>query len=163
MARPIEAWSMRRRRLLIALLSLLMLPLLDPAGSPVAQELQQLEIASTNGVHIFGVELAVTPEEQARGLMFRRELPDRQGMLFDFQREQPTSFWMKNTYVSLDMIFIRADGRILRIAENTVPLSEALVSSGGPVRAVLEVVAGTAKKLGIAAGDRVKHPIFNPR
>ena len=64
------------------------------------------------------------------GLMFRRELPEGQGMLFDFQREQPTSFWMKNTYIPLDMIFIRADGRILRIAENTVPLSEALVSSG---------------------------------
>ena len=94
--------------------------------------------------------------------MFRRELPEGQGMLFDFQREQPTSFWMKNTYISLDMIFIRADGRILRIAENTVPLSEALVSSGGPVRAVLEVIAGTAKKLGIAPGDRVAHPIFSP-
>ena len=107
--------------------------------------------------------MAVTPEEQAKGLMFRRELPDRQGMLFDFKREQPTSFWMKNTYISLDMIFIRADGRILRIAENTVPLSEALVSSGGPVRAVLEVIAGTSKKLGIAAGDRVTHPIFSGR
>ena len=134
-----------------------------PPAVPRAQELQPLEIASKNGVHIFGVELAVTPEEQAKGLMFRRELPEGQGMLFDFQREQPTSFWMKNTYISLDMIFIRADGRILRIAENTVPLSEALVSSGGPVRAVLEVVAGTTKKLGIAPGDRVAHPIFSSR
>jgi uncharacterized membrane protein (UPF0127 family) len=107
--------------------------------------------------------LAVTPEDQAKGLMYRRELPEGQGMLFDFHREQPTTFWMKNTYVSLDMIFIRADGRILRIAENTVPLSEALVSSGGPVRAVLEVVAGTARKLGLAPGDRVAHPIFNSR
>jgi uncharacterized protein len=70
---------------------------------------------------------------------------------------------MKNTYVSLDMIFIRADGRILSIAENTVPLSEALVSSGGSVRAVLEVIAGTCQKLGIAPGDRVKHPIFGRR
>ena len=104
--------------------------------------------------------MAVTPEQQMRGLMFRRALPEGQGMLFDFGQEQPTSFWMKNTYVSLDMIFIRGDGRILRIAENTVPLSEALVPSGGPVRAVLEVVAGTAKKFGIAPGDRVAHPIF---
>ena len=95
--------------------------------------------------------------------MFRRELPEKQGMLFDFKREQPTSFWMKNTYVPLDMIFIRADGRILNIAENTVPLSEALVSSSGPVRAVLEVIAGTTKKLGIAPGDRVVHPIFGGR
>jgi uncharacterized membrane protein (UPF0127 family) len=95
--------------------------------------------------------------------MFRRHMPEGQGMLFDFQREQPTSFWMKNTYIPLDMIFIRGDGRILRIAENTVPLSEALVTSGGPVRAVLEVNAGTARKLGIAPGDRVAHPIFSGR
>ena len=82
-------------------------------------------------------------------------------MLFDFHQEQPASFWMKNTYISLDMIFIRADGHILRIAENTVPLSETIVPSGGPVRAVLEVIAGTARKLGIEPGDRVAHPIFN--
>ena len=131
--------------------------------SPSAVELQPLEIVSKTGVHTFAVEMAVTPEDQARGLMFRRELPEGQGMLFDFQREQPATFWMKNTYVSLDMIFIRADGTIVRIAENTVPLSEALVPSGGPVRAVLEVVAGTARKLGIAPGDRVAHPIFRER
>jgi uncharacterized membrane protein (UPF0127 family) len=128
-----------------------------------AVELQPLEIVSKTGVHTFAVEMAITPEEQAKGLMFRRELPEGQGMLFDFGREQPATFWMKNTYVSLDMMFIRADGRILRIAENTVPLSEALVASGGPVRAVLEVVAGTARKLGIAPGDRVAHPIFGGR
>jgi uncharacterized protein len=155
---------MRRRLLsLLAVLGLLILPLPGPAGTLPAQDLQPLEIATKSGVHIFGVEMAITPEEQAKGLMFRRELAEKQGMLFDFHREQPTSFWMKNTYVSLDMIFIRADGRILRIAENTVPLSEALVPSGGPVRAVLEVVAGTAKKLGIAPGDRVTHPIFTGR
>ena len=152
---------MRRRGLFfLSVLSFLLLPLAGPAG---AQQLEQLEIVSKNGTHVFGVEMAVTPEEQARGLMFRRELPEKQGMLFDFKREQPTSFWMKNTYVPLDMIFIRADGRILNIAQNTVPLSEALVSSSGPVRAVLEVVAGTTKKLGIAAGDRVVHPIFGAR
>jgi uncharacterized membrane protein (UPF0127 family) len=153
----------RRLLLFLTVLSLLALPLVGTAGHLAAQQLQPLEIASKSGVHIFGVELAVTPEEQARGLMFRRDLPEMQGMLFDFHREQPTSFWMKNTYVSLDMIFIRADGRILSIAENTVPLSEALVPSGGPVRAVLEVIAGTCKKLGIAPGDRVKHPIFGRR
>ncbi len=69
--------------------------------------------------------------------------------------------WMENTYVSLDMIFIRADGRIARIAENTEPLSRRIISSGGPVRAVLEVVAGTAKKLGLAPGDKVAHPMFS--
>jgi uncharacterized membrane protein (UPF0127 family) len=84
-------------------------------------------------------------------------------MLFDFKREQELSFWMKNTLISLDMIFIRADGSILRIAEQTEPLSERLVPSGGPARAVLEVIAGTARKLGIAAGDRVAHPVFSGR
>ena len=95
-----------------------------------AAELQPLEIASKNGVHVFAVEMAVTPEEQSKGLMFRSELPEGQGMLFDFHREQPTSFWMKNTYVPLDMIFIRADGRILRIAENT----DAALGSAGVLR-----------------------------
>jgi uncharacterized membrane protein (UPF0127 family) len=147
-----------RLRLLFLFAALSLQPL--PGGTVAAQDLQPLEIASKNAVHIFGVEMAVTPEEQAKGLMFRRELPEKQGMLFDFHREQPISFWMKNTYIPLDMIFIRADGRILRIAESTTPLSEALVPSGGPVRAVLEVIGGTAKKLGIAPGDRVKHPIF---
>src|SRR6266699_776682 len=145
---------------LLAALSVLTLPSADLAGRLAAAELQPLEIASKTGVHVFAVEMAVTPEEQAKGLMFRRELPEGQGMLFDFRHEQPTSFWMKNTYVPLDMIFIRADGRIARIAENTVPLSEALVPSGWPVRAVLEVNAGMARKLGIAPGDRVAHPIF---
>jgi uncharacterized protein len=147
----------------LAMLSFLTIPLPGAGRMVAAQQLQELKITSKNGAHIFGVEMALTPEEQAKGLMFRKELPEGQGMLFDFHQEQPTSFWMKNTYVSLDMIFIRGDGRILRIAENTVPLSEALVPSGGPVRAVLEVVAGTAKKLGIAPGDRVTHPIFSGR
>jgi uncharacterized membrane protein (UPF0127 family) len=128
-----------------------------PAGS---MEQQTLEIASKNGVHVFSVELAVTDEERQKGLMFRKTLPESTGMLFDFKRDQDVSMWMHNTYVSLDMIFIRGDGRILRIAENTETESDKIISSGGPVRAVLEVVAGTAKKFGIAPGDRVGSPIF---
>ena len=88
--------------------------------------------------------------------MFRKELPEGRGMLFDFVPNQPVSFWMHNTYISLDMIFIRGDGRILRIAENTEPMSDRLIPSGAPVRAVLEVIAGTARKFGIAPGDRVR-------
>jgi uncharacterized protein len=153
----------RRLQLHLSALAIVALAVLGSASRLSAVDLQPLEIVSKTGVHTFAVEMALTPEEQAKGLMFRRELPEGQGMLFDFQREQPATFWMKNTYVSLDMIFIRADGRILRIAENTVPLSETLVPSGGPVRAVLEVVAGTAAKLGIAPGDRVAHPIFSGR
>jgi len=151
-----------RRRVLLAVFCLL--PLLAAFTSLVdAAELQTLEIASKSGVHAFAVELALTPEEQSRGLMYRKTLPEGQGMLFDFKRDQETSFWMKNTYVPLDMIFIRSDGRIHRIAENAEPLSERLVSSNGPVRAVLEVVAGTTRKLGIAPGDRVAHPLFSGR
>ncbi|HWM83155.1 MAG TPA: DUF192 domain-containing protein [Pseudolabrys sp.] len=128
-----------------------------------AAVLQTVEIATRSGVHAFSVEMATNDAERAKGLMYRKELPEGRGMLFDFGRDQEVSMWMKNTYVSLDMIFIRADGRIARIAENTEPLSTRIVSSGGPVRAVLEVVAGTARKLGIAPGDRVAHPLFQPR
>ena len=128
-----------------------------PAGK------QTLEIASKSGVHVFSVEIADNDAERAKGLMYRKELPEGQGMLFDFHREQEVSFWMQNTYIPLDMVFIRADGRILRIAENTEPLSTKLIPSGGPVRAVLEVIGGTTRKLGIAPGDRVASPIFKAR
>ena len=109
-------------------------------------------------MHAFAVELATNDAERARGLMFRKELPEGRGMLFDFVHEAPVAFWMHNTYIPLDMIFIRGDGSILRIAENTEPMSDRLIPSGGPVRAVLEVIGGTARKLGIAPGDRVAEP-----
>jgi uncharacterized protein len=134
--------------------------MLSPHPAASAEQ-QTLEIASKNGVHVFTVELAVSDEERQKGLMFRKSVPEGTGMLFDFKRDQDVSMWMHNTYVSLDMIFIRADGRIQRIAENTETESDKIISSGGPVRAVLEVAAGTAKKLGIAAGDRVGSPIFH--
>jgi uncharacterized membrane protein (UPF0127 family) len=123
-------------------------------------EMQTLEIASSTGVHVFAVELADTDAERARGLMYRKSLPSGRGMLFDFKQDQMISMWMRNTYISLDMIFIRRDGTIARIAENTEPLSERIISSGGPVRAVLEVAAGTSRRLGLAPGDRVAHPMF---
>ncbi|MGA9083900.1 MAG: DUF192 domain-containing protein [Pseudolabrys sp.] len=124
---------------------------------------QTLEIGTKSGVHVFAVEVVDNDADRAKGLMYRRELPEGRGMLFDFHREQEVSFWMQNTYIPLDMVFIRGDGRILRIAENTEPLSTRLIPSGGPVRAVLEVIAGTTQKLGIAPGDRVASPIFNAR
>jgi hypothetical protein len=129
----------------------------------LAASIQPLEIVTKTGVHVFSVEMATTEDEKTTGLMYRKELAEGKGMLFDFSPEQEVSMWMKNTYISLDMIFIRADGRILRIAENTEPLSERNIPSGGPVRAVLEVIGGTAKKLGIAAGDRVGGAIFKSR
>jgi uncharacterized protein len=128
-----------------------------------AASIQPLEIATKSGVHVFSVEMATTEEEKTTGLMYRKELPDGKGMLFDFSPEQQISMWMKNTYISLDMIFIRADGRILRIAENTEPLSTRIISSGGLAKGVLEVIAGTAQKYGIQPGDRVAHPLFNKR
>jgi uncharacterized protein len=129
--------------------------------APVSSaDLNSLEIVSKTGVHVFSVEIANTDEQRTRGLMFRKELPEGTGMLFDFKVEQDVGFWMQNTYIPLDMIFIRRDGRILRIAENTEPLSEKIVPSGGRILAVLEVIGGTARKLGIAPGDVVAHPIF---
>src|SRR3981189_3092783 len=106
----------------------LMAPL--PAGST---EHQPLESVSKSGVHVFTVELAVSDEERQKGLMFRRSLPESQGMLFDFKTDQDVSMWMPNTYVSLDMIFIRGDGRIQRIAENTQTESDRIIPSGAPV------------------------------
>jgi uncharacterized membrane protein (UPF0127 family) len=144
-------------------IALILVGLLVVAGPVRPAGQQTLEIASKTGVHVFAVEIADNDAERAKGLMYRRELPEGQGMLFDFQREQEVSFWMQNTYIPLDMVFIRGDGRILRIAENTEPLSTRLIPSGGPVRAVLEVIGGTTRKLGIAPGDRVASPIFNAR
>jgi hypothetical protein len=147
----------------------LMLPLLAALGlvlilgtSPAAQaaSFAPLEIVTKSGVQVFSVEMATTEEEKTTGLMYRKELADGKGMLFDFSPEQQVSMWMKNTYIPLDMIFIRADGRILRIAENTEPLSTKIISSGGLAKGVLEVIAGTAQKYGIKPGDQVAHPLF---
>jgi uncharacterized membrane protein (UPF0127 family) len=119
-----------------------------------------IEIVSSNGVHPFAVELATNEAERSLGLMYRKSLPEGHGMLFDFQYPQPVAFWMHNTYISLDMFFIGADGRIVRIAENAKPQSDTLIPSGGLTRGVLEVIAGTARKLGIKAGDRVTGAFF---
>jgi uncharacterized membrane protein (UPF0127 family) len=125
-----------------------------------ASDSHSLEIASKTGVHSFTVEIADTEASREKGLMFRKSLPEGTGMLFDFKSEQPVGFWMENTYIPLDMIFIRADGRIAKIVENTKPLSKDIIPSGVPVLAVLEVAGGTAHKLGIEPGDRVANPIF---
>ena len=114
-----------------------------------------LRIRSDTGTHDFTVEVARTPEEQARGLMFRESLAPDAGMLFPFPRPRPASFWMKNTLIPLDMIFIRADGTIARIAVNTTPHSLAPVGVGEPVAAVLEIAGGRSVELGIGEGDRV--------
>jgi uncharacterized protein len=114
-----------------------------------------IEIVSKSGVHAFNVQLATNDAERERGLMFVKQLPEGQGMLFDFQHDQEVSFWMHNTYIPLDMIFIGSNGQILHIAQNAKPMSDALIPSRYPVRFVLEVIAGTADKFGIAVGDKV--------
>jgi uncharacterized protein len=119
-----------------------------------------IDIVTRSGVQAFSVELATNDDELEHGLMFRKELPEGHGMLFDFQTEQQVQFWMHDTYIPLDMIFIAADGRIVHVAENAKPMSDDLIPSVNPIRAVLEVIAGTVRKFGIAAGDRVTGSIF---
>lgn len=123
---------------------------------------EPLSIATAGGTRDFQVEVMRTEDEQRRGMMFRRSLDPDKGMLFPFPAERIASFWMENTYVSLDMIFIRGDGTIQRIEKRAEPLSTRTIMSGAPVLAVLEVVAGTADKLGIKPGDKVSYPIFKP-
>jgi uncharacterized membrane protein (UPF0127 family) len=116
-----------------------------------------LTIHSQNGVHRFTVEVAATLDQQQRGLMFRRSLAGDRGMIFPYDPPQDLGFWMKNTLIPLDMVFVRADGTIARIA-NATPLSIETVLSGERVAAVLELRGGRAAELGIRAGDRVEWP-----
>jgi uncharacterized protein len=130
-------------------------------GAAYAQALETLTIVSQGGQRQqFQVEVARNDADRAQGLMFRRDMPADRGMLFDFGRVEPISMWMQNTYLSLDMLFIRPDGTIARIAANTEPLSTRTIPSGEPVLAVLELNSGTAARLGIRAGDRIEHPLF---
>ena len=157
--RGVDAHRARAWRWVVAVAAVAIFAFAGPGAQ--AASVQPLEIVTKNGVQVFSVEMATTEQEKETGLMYRKELADGKGMLFDFSPEQEVSMWMKNTYISLDMIFIRADGRILRIAENTEPLSTKIIPSGGLAKGVLEVSAGTAKKYGIEPGDRVGHPLFN--
>lgn len=132
----------------------------DTPAKDAAKTLLPITIASANGTHSFTVERAVTPAEQERGLMYRTDLKPDGGMLFwpyppEGGGPRQASFWMKNTPTPLDILFIRADGTIATIAENTVPFSETPVLSREPVAAVLELVGGRAADLGIAEGDKV--------
>lgn len=120
----------------------------------------EITVEAASGRHRFTIELAATPAERAQGLMFRESMPADHGMLFDFQTEQRVAFWMKNTPLPLDMLFIKADGTITQIAADTTPHSEVAIPSKVPVRAVLELNAGTAERLGIGVGAKVRHPIF---
>lgn len=148
------------RALLATLAVLLSLGVAYPQMQNPGQALQPLTIVTGSGRHPFMVEVADNDAGRAQGLMYRRHLADDRGMLFDFGRTELVTMWMQNTYVSLDMIFVRSDGTVARVAQNTEPLSTRTISSGEPVPFVLEVVAGTARRLGLKAGDRIEHPLF---
>lgn len=142
----------------------------DTPKQPPAEEqvrllkpFEAVEIATGKGVVMLQMEVARNDADRTRGLMYRTSLPDRHGMLFDFEAEQPIFMWMKNTYIPLDMLFIREDGSIIRIEEMTTPHSTRTIASGEPARAVIELAGGSARRLGIMPGDKVAHPIFKAR
>lgn len=150
------------RRLLLLLIALFALSgpvaVADSAGEVSRST---LEIVTSDGRRLpFSIELARDDTQRGMGLMFRQKLAADSGMLFDFQTDQEVSMWMKNTFIPLDMLFVRADGIIQRIAERTVPQSLEIIPSQGKVRAVLEVNGGTVARLHIHPGDRVSHAMF---
>lgn len=126
-------------------------------------QIERLELVTATGVHAIDVEMALTPEQQTLGLMYRTSLPDRRGMLFTHETPREITMWMRNTYISLDMVFIRADGTVHRIEERTEPLSERIIASEGPVAAVLEIAGGAAARMGVKPGDKVRHPAFGSK
>jgi uncharacterized membrane protein (UPF0127 family) len=119
-----------------------------------------LKLVTASGTHAVQIEVAETAADKARGLMFRRTLADDAGMLFPYSPPQEATMWMRNTYISLDMVFIRKDGTVHRIEANTEPFSEAVIASNGNVAAVLELKAGTARRIGLKPGDKVQYKLF---
>ncbi|HAJ46661.1 MAG TPA: DUF192 domain-containing protein [Alphaproteobacteria bacterium] len=147
--------------MLVAVLVWMVTALADLGGQPLLpQEPLAIETAPGKALR-FQVEMALTPHQQAVGLMYRKRMPEGHGMFFDFGHEREgVAFWMKNTIIPLDMIFIDGRGQIVRVAARTTPLSEAQVPAGAPARAVLEIAGGEAERLGIKQGQRVRHRVF---
>ncbi len=130
----------------------------EPMRVPV--DAQALKIQTASGEKSFGLEIADTDQKRSAGLMYRKDFPADRAMIFVFGEERPVMMWMANTPLPLDMLFVRNDGSIARVAENTMPFSKDIVASGEPVAFVIEVNAGIAAKLGIKAGYTVKHRII---
>ena len=128
------------------------------AGAQMKRE--PVVIVTQNGEVTIDAEMAESPEQQSQGLMFRKSMPERAGMLFPYSGSREITMWMKNTVIPLDMVFIRADGVIHRIEVMTQPFSEETIGSNGDVTAVLELNGGAAARLGINVGDQVRHRIF---
>jgi uncharacterized protein len=144
-----------------AALSLIFIAVLADAPARGAG-LEPLQIVTATGTHDFQVEIAKDEASRARGLMDRRYMPADHGMLFEFDREEPEAFWMKDTYIPLDMIFISRSGMVTNIVANAEPLSERAIPSGPPCIGVLELNGGTAANIGLKVGDKVRHPFFHP-
>ncbi len=125
------------------------------------KRVETLTIVAGNKQHSFSIEVAETEQQKSLGLMFRKSLDPGAGMLFPYAQPQELTMWMRNTYIPLDMLFIKSDGVIHRIAENTEPFSEEIIASKGNVSAVLELAGGVTRKLGIKAGDKVLHRYFS--
>jgi uncharacterized membrane protein (UPF0127 family) len=168
--RPIKPYLLVMAAPLLLAVSLMLTPACaqmlhphEPLNPAKAQSLKvsPLSIESSGKMLKFDVELASSEREQEIGLMHRNTMAPEHGMLFDFHMERRASFWMRNTFIPLDMVFIRANGEIAAIKDNAVPHSETPIGPQQPVQAVLELVGGTAVKLGIKPGDRVHHAIFN--
>lgn len=141
-------------------IALVLLVMFGAVGARAESALEALVIQSGGKSHTFQVEVMRTDAERAKGLMFRRYMPADRGMLFDFKAPGPAAMWMKDTYIPLDMVFIRANGTIARIEENTEPMSTRTIPSGEPILGVLELNAGTTARLDIKPGDKVVHPLF---
>jgi len=127
--------------------------------APLAR-IEQVVVETAVGSTVFLTEIADTDELRSRGLMFRHRLPDDRAMLFDCKETRPVMMWMKNTHIALDMVFIRPGGLVAKVAENTVPMSKTIIDSGEPVAYVLEIAAGTARRIGLKPGDRVIHALI---
>ncbi len=134
--------------------------LAHPVLAQGVARIEPLSIVTETTATLFSAEIADTDELRERGLMFRHLLPQNQAMLFDFGKPRPAAMWMKNTYISLDMLFVRADGTIAALAENTEPFSAQIISVEEPVKGVVELASGTVKRLGIKRDDKVYHKIF---
>ncbi len=132
------------------------------AATARADGLEPLQIVTAGGTHDFQVEIAADDASRERGLMNRRYMAADDGMLFEFDRDAPVAFWMKNTYIPLDMIFISRAGIVTNVVADAEPLSERVIPSGPPCAAVLELNGGAAAAMGLRVGDKVRHPFFKP-
>ena len=138
---------------------ILSLAFLAAAAAP-AYALDGLDVVTGTGPHHFQVEIAADDPSREKGLMFRKFLPADRGMLFEFDKEQPLTFWMKNTPLSLDLVFIDGRGSVVNVKEDAEPMSETTIASAGPSKAVLELNAGVAAAIGLKPGDHVDFPFF---